>query len=141
MTEGKTELYPATIEDALKRWDEGHLVWTIEMGGIGPSYEQAIQVGIIELCRRIKDVDLPDSSEENEQGESKLNDVLDGHLRLVCKEVDTLDGLSGAQAGAIKNLAYNYKIHGWAHTLEKVGKERLIMVSNCWPRKKELDEE
>ena len=131
------DLYPETIDAALKQWDDGDVVWTIEMGGLGPGYEQAIQVGVIELCRRIKDLELPDSSEEDENGRNKLNEFLDAHLHKVCRDVETLDGLSGAQAGAIKNLAYNYYTYGWRDTLLKVDRERRTMISNSWPRRKD----
>ena len=40
-----------TAQEQLKRWDEGRSIWTISMGGLGPSYEQAIQVLAIEIVR------------------------------------------------------------------------------------------
>lgn len=30
--------------DLLKRWDAGDPIWSIEMGGLGPSHEQCIQI-------------------------------------------------------------------------------------------------
>src|SRR5687768_3007466 len=34
---------PETVEDALRQWDAGETVFTVEMGGLGPGYEMAIQ--------------------------------------------------------------------------------------------------
>ena len=42
----------ATVKDLLDTWDSGSTIWSVEMGGIGPGYEQAIQVLMVELCRR-----------------------------------------------------------------------------------------
>ncbi len=33
-----------TAKDALAAWDRGEIVHSVEMGGIGPGYEQAIQI-------------------------------------------------------------------------------------------------
>jgi hypothetical protein len=42
---------PETAAEALARWDDGKTVWTVEMGGLGPGYEQAIHVTAFELIR------------------------------------------------------------------------------------------
>ena len=42
---------PNTAAELVAAWDRGDLVPTIEMGGLGPGYEQAIQVLMIELLR------------------------------------------------------------------------------------------
>lgn len=118
--------YPKDIKDAVERWDRGETVWSVEMGGLGPGYEQAIQFGMIELLRRLIGVDLPKNNEP-------WNDFLDGHLHEVLKEFDL--GLSGAQAGAIKNLAAKFANQGW-NAVEGV-RDRLIQISNEWPHKKE----
>jgi len=115
-------LYPKDIEDAVQRWDHGDQVWTVEMGGIGPGYEQCIQVGMIELLRRLIGIELPKKSED-------WNEFLDAHLDDVLKEFDL--GLSGSQAGAIKQLACKFASQGWAST-EKV-QDRMILISKNWP--------
>jgi len=41
-----------TAQEALAKWDAGETLTSIEMGGIGPGYEQAIQIAIFEYIRR-----------------------------------------------------------------------------------------
>lgn len=47
----REQTYGKTVEDVLRRWDEGSSVWSVEMGGLGPGYEQCIQVLAMELIR------------------------------------------------------------------------------------------
>ena len=47
----QSDLYPQTALDALAAWDRGEHVWTVELGGIGPGYEMAIQTLAFELIR------------------------------------------------------------------------------------------
>lgn len=117
-----------TLDAALEKWDsDSWPVWTIEMGGLGPGYEQAIQVGAFELAKRLKNATLPDDN-------SAMNDALDEHLYAVIKAVaPVLDGLSGAQAGAIKGLAYHFVKDGYTETLLQVEPERRIQVSRTFP--------
>lgn len=113
------------LKDALAKWDAGHPVWTIEMGGLGPGYEQCIQVGAFEVAKRLQDVALPEGTEP-------LNKLLDDTLRAVMKAVaPALDGLSGAQAGAINNLAYHFVKDGYDETLHQVGSDRRIQASRA----------
>ena len=114
-----------TLEDVLKVWDAGDIVTSIEMGGMGPGYEQAIQIGVFGLAKEIKDVVLPEDSD-------KLETMLDQFLRVVMDEDSTgfLNGLSGAQAGAIKSLAYHFATDGYAETLSQVKDDRRTMTQN-----------
>ncbi len=41
-----------TAQEALAKWDAGEILTSVEMGGIGPGYEQAIQIAIFEFIRR-----------------------------------------------------------------------------------------
>ena len=45
-----------TAREQVERWDAGQSIWTLEMGGMGPGYEQAIQVLAIEITRDNLDV-------------------------------------------------------------------------------------
>lgn len=45
------ELYGADAQDWLNRWDANKSVWSISMGGFGPSYEQALQITVTEIVR------------------------------------------------------------------------------------------
>ena len=129
----KNDLYPETVEDALSKWDGMETVFTIEMGGLGPGYEQAIQIGVIEMCRLLLGEKFPEDNKE-------LNDFFDKNLSTVNRKFDLQ--LSGAQAGAINNLSYRYLKNGWANTIRDFKKQcpeqedRIILVSNHWPGQK-----
>lgn len=118
-----------TLPEAIAKWNAGDTVWTIEMGGLGPGYEQAIQVGIFELAKRLDPAALPP-----EDDQKALWDALDAHLHAAIKEVSpVLDGLSGAQAGAIMSVAYRFVKKGYNETIQTVPKDRLIQASKSFP--------
>ena len=133
-------LYPATVTEMLNKWDNGETVWSIEMGGLGPGYEQAIQVGIVELCRAAQDGELvviePPKVEGDEPVE-RYSPVFEKKLQAVNKKFNL--GLSGAQASAIQQVAYHYLTEGPRATLldfvdQMPGdKDRLIQIDNSWP--------
>ena len=45
------KFYGKDAVEWLRRWDAGEGVWSIEMGGIGPGYEQCIQITAAEILR------------------------------------------------------------------------------------------
>lgn len=112
--------------DMLAKWDEGELVWTVEMGGLGPGYEQAIQTAVIEIIRDNVGKELPAPSDAEDWGDDTLR-----------KHNASLGGMSGAQAGAAKSLAYRILRDGHEATLDSIrahDKDRLTMVSKSWPQ-------
>jgi hypothetical protein len=117
--------------EQLRRWDNGDSIWSIEMGGIGPGYEQAIQVLAIEIVRDEIDKPLPQGENEHRVwGDSTVTRVdhklPDGSY--------ACGGFSGAQVGAAKTLAYQWLTIGPAACLESMtDKTRHIQVSNFWP--------
>ena len=118
---------PITAADAVKAWDDGQILWTLEMGGMGPGYEQAIHVGVIELLRAAGQIICPTLTE----------DKFAGFADKVVPEFEL--GLSGAQGSAIYTLAFKFFFNGYAETVEKMRKDvkdRMIMVSNHWPQVK-----
>lgn len=128
----KLKLYePKTAEDAVKAWDRGETLWSIEMGGLGPGYEQAIQVAAIELCRDLHDKPLPTHGNIGNWGDKTFS-------RIDAK----VGGITGAMAGAAKQLAYQAIKTGWAGRDERARKQfkkegredRMIQISNRWPR-------
>ena len=119
-------MIPETAADALAQWDRGESVWTVEMGGIGPGYEQAIQVGVFEMLRSLVGKDLPTDR-------AALDEFLDVALDRIDKNA-SIGGLSGAQAGAIKWLAYKTLTQGWRFIVEKHPQDRRILVSKNWPK-------
>lgn len=119
-------MMPEKAADALKEWDAGTSVWSVEMGGIGPGYEQCIQVGAFELIRFMLSKEMPTDAHA-------LTELLDEELSRIDK-ADTLGGLSGAQAGAIKWLAYKTVTDGWRVVVERHPQDRRILVSKNWPK-------
>lgn len=115
-----------TVGDMLTRWDGGESIWSIEMGGLGPGYEQAIQVLIVELVRdgMGKVLPLPESKEAETWGDDTVRRL-------------SHNGFSGAQVGAAKHVAYKMLRDGYSETLDSMrahDNDRLILVSNQWPR-------
>lgn len=119
-----------TAREHLRRWDAGESIWSIEMGGLGPGYEQAIQVLAIEIIRDEIDNPLP-VDKFGEWGDNTVSRIdqrtADG--RYSC------GGFSGAQVGAAKQIAVRFIRDGPAKALKSLKDEdRKIQVSNFWPR-------
>jgi hypothetical protein len=120
------EVFPETATEWLQKWDNDELVWSIEMGGIGPSYEQCIQIAAAEYLRFMiaEKTDLSDSGyEENFRAiEEYRNDVI------------TSLGITGAQFGAAVNLAYQFYRRGpRASMSDEAVKDRHIQIRKSFP--------
>lgn len=116
---------PETAADALAAWDKGEIVHTVEMGGLGPGYEQAIHVLVFELIRDCGDAPLPAAGDKEawySWGEATVSRI-DAQCR----------GFSGAQVGAAQNLAARALKIGWRAMLNEVPTDRRTMVSRAWP--------
>lgn len=129
----KDEFSPAdTAAEQLRRWDAGKTIWSIEMGGFGPGYEQAIQLLAIEIVRDNLGKPLP----------SQRHDLSRGWGDDTAKRIDkqqpdgsfSCGGFSGAQFGAARWLAYQWLAVGPAAVLEAHESSRHIQVSSFWPR-------
>lgn len=116
-----------TAEDALKAWDSGEIVTTVELGGLGPGYEQAIQVCAFEIIRDALAAGLA-ATDENKEAFSRLVDATVRRIDSQC------GGFSGAQVGAAKWLAFRTMRDGWNHVIEQAReKDQTTMVSRTWP--------
>jgi hypothetical protein len=121
-----------SAQEAIKRWDQGDILVSIEMGGMGPGYEQTIQTCAIEILR-----DALIAS--NPLTEETFRDLADITIHF---HNESLGGLSGAQAGAAISLAWQAFSLGWSGMLERAKEamgpveflDRRIMVSGYWPR-------
>lgn len=125
----KTCLHPKTAKEALRRWDEGRGVFTVGMGGLGPGYEQAIQILVFEIIRDQLSKPLP-------QPGTSANGWSDSTVHR-CNYL----GFSGAQVGAAKSLAYRYLLYGYEKTLlsfKEKDDDRLIQVSKDFPQSPDL---
>lgn len=110
-----------TAKEMLAQWDGGETIWTVEMGGLGPGYEQAIHIFCFDIIRELVDSPMPEDKEEIKKW---LNDAAD--------KVWKGKGYSGAQAGAAMGLAYKFLKFG-SSILDTAPKDRLIMVDKNFP--------
>lgn len=122
--------YGKSSQDWLNRWDSGDSVWSIEMGGLGPGYEQCIHITAAEILRVMLDKQY-DTSTWDKYWKEISNEIENTVLKV--PRVEKL-GLSGAQWGAAMNLATMLYMHGpiKALTDERI-KDRLIQVSKFFP--------
>lgn len=119
--------FTETAAEMVAEWDAGTIVHTLEMGGMGPGYEQAIQVLVMELCRAWADKTEPDwEAMEPEDIERERRLVYDQHFQG--------EGYSGAQVGAATSLAIAYCRRGPRVCAGEVGDDRHTMVSRHFPK-------
>lgn len=126
MTEQETHVQhdpiPETVAEALAKWDAGESVFTVEMGGLGPGYEMAIQGLAFELMRAL----------DGKMEDGKPWSHYDPIVNPVVSECDgkPWGGFSGAQVGAAKSLVGHVVLKGYRNALrEDAVKDRLIQVS------------
>lgn len=126
------QLYGAEAKDWLARWDRGESVWSIEMGGIGPAYEQCIHITCAEIvrwfiqngCDAAKWVTDERWKADREAMEKALHEV----------EAVKVLGLSGAQWGAAVNLASRLYRYGPRVIVDDPAvKDRKILVQKHFP--------
>lgn len=101
-----------TAQEVLDRWDRGDTVWSVEMGGLGPGYEQRIQITAFEILRELLD---------------RMRDDVQAAQSKAVARLDRL-GLSGTQTGAATDLAEAIYRCGYREVLESVPGDRLIQV-------------
>jgi hypothetical protein len=120
-------MYAKDAREQVARWDAGRLIWTIEMGGFGPGYEQAIQMLAIEITRDYLDAGVPPnlSSTPVWRGFGEA---------AIARTDESSGGYSGMQVGVAKLLALSWLQRGPEATLKLVGQHRQIQASAHWPR-------
>jgi hypothetical protein len=124
--------YGKDAAEWLRRWDAGESVWSIEMGGLGPGYEQCIHVTAAEILRHLLAVNYDAASWKSDVIWKRDRDAIETHG--FANETVKALGLSGAQWGAAMNLAINFYRNGprAVMTDERV-KHRRIQVSRNFP--------
>lgn len=124
--------YGADATDWLARWDAGRSVFSIEMGGLGPGYEQAIQMTVAEVLR----IMLAARFDASRWSDGKSWPMDRKTIEAAGFKNATIEklGLSGAQWGAALSLASALYQRGPRAILadEKV-KDRSIQVSKSFP--------
>ena len=125
------DYHTATSEDALKAWDAGESVWSCDMGGMGPGYEQCIQIMGFAMLRAM--IDNPPKDWNTLEGDAWRDywQMID-KVPAVKAVVEKL-GPSGAQHGAALNIASVFAKNGYAKGMEMVPQDRRIQVSRNFP--------
>jgi len=120
-----------TAKEWLAKWDNGETVWTIEMGGLGLGYEQAIQVTVAEILRWFIEKNCNASPWKEQKNWEK--DC--GNLEKAMYKNSVVDnlGLSGAQYGAALSLASTLYKRGTSALDDEEIKDRRIQVSKNFP--------
>lgn len=114
-----------TVAQALAAWDRGDSIFMVEMGGLGPGYEQCIQLLTVELLREFNGKPLPEKGHWDGWGDE------------VVRRLNPTMGFSGAQVGAAKSQAARMLTIGYGAALLEIKKrdaDRTILVSSHWPR-------
>jgi len=114
-----------TKETVIKKWKENYPVHSIEMGGIGPSYEQAIQILAWEIYSTWTGADSIIGGNYTDEY-TRFSDEVTNRL-------NKFYGFSMAQVGAARNLAAHFIQNGHAETLEKFDDDRKILVTRNFP--------
>ena len=119
-----------TIDKLLEVWDAGETIWSIELGGLGPGYEQAIQVAAVEFARGSRDIPPAEGVEDEDARRAWLDSC-----EKVLSTFDKSLGLTGAMFSAASWLAYRW-VHGGgpAKLIEETPKDRHIQVCKNWPK-------
>jgi hypothetical protein len=126
------QMYGKDAADWLRRWDAGEGVWSIEMGGPGPGYEQCIHITCAEILRWFIDNNVDATLWDEKDTARSIFD----RMEKAVSEVPAVKklGLSGAQWGAAHNLACQFYRRGpRAVMLDERVKERHIQVCRVFP--------
>src|SRR5262249_38611018 len=116
----------------LARWDEGRSVFTIEMGGMGPGYEQCIHVTAAEMLRWMLEHKPAIADMEDREKWPAIRDAM-GKAVFAGPVVQQL-GLSGAKFGAAVSISTALYMKGPRPVMnEPAVKDRHIQVSRCFP--------
>lgn len=122
-----------TNEELLAKWDAGEPVWTCEMGGMGPGYEQCIQLMAFEMFRAILASPPKEwKALEGEKGHEAWRRYRDSieETPAVKSAISQL-GPSGAQVGAAMGLACRFAEKGYENA--GIPEDRKILVSKHFP--------
>lgn len=127
----KEQLYGTSSAEMIERWDAGKGIWSIEMGGLGPGYEQALQTAMVELLRMLIDRAPPlDDGKETERDAIWKEIEQASYKHPVIEQL----GLSGAQFGAASHLAWRFYRRGPIAIMEdEQVKDRHIQLSRKFP--------
>jgi hypothetical protein len=123
----------ATNEDALAAWDAGDSVWSVELGGLGPGYEQCIQLMGFETLRAMLANPPADwaAFTDDKDAWKAYREMIEA-LPEVKAAIAALQP-SGAQFGAAMNIASVFARKGYAAGLAMAESDRHIQVRKSFP--------
>ena len=112
-----------TASELLEKWDNDEIVPTIEMGGLGPGYEQCIHILVFEIIRDYKDIPFEEvyKLKPGEFGEGTVN------------RTNPKMGYSGGQVRVAKWLAFQI-LEDTDILSDSKFEDRFIMVSKKFPQ-------
>lgn len=130
-----------TTEEMLDAWNAGKPVDLVEMGGMGAGYEMAIQCAAFAVIEQLLSTPWAivevSSAKKGDTYTPRLLDLIDKAITDADAKQDDgsflLGGLSGAQAGAAKNIAIILCERG-PRALDEVSPERIITLTKACPR-------
>jgi hypothetical protein len=126
------DLYGLDASDWLNRWDRGDVVWSIELGGLGPSYEQVIQIMSAEFVRHM--LSMKYNSENWKDCEKWAVDFNKIESDCVLKDYAAYFGISGAQWYSALSFATSLYSDGPRKVMAEVEKERHIQINRNFPQ-------
>jgi hypothetical protein len=132
-TQFDAELYGRDAKEWLERWDAGRSVFSVEMGGLGPGYEQAIQVTVAEIVRHMLAIgyDARRWGDPTCFANPKIQIDKAASLNPVIAKL----GISYAQYGAALSLAMKlYRDGPAALFAQSWAKQRLIQACKKFPQ-------
>lgn len=118
-----------STDEVIARWRAGDTVFSVELGGLGPGYEQAIQIALFGILGHWLDKKVnPDSLIKD----NRFTEECEQDLTEFLKDVD----LSGAMYSIASQTAYQFLKHGYAEIMKKCPEDRTIQVERNFPNYK-----
>lgn len=116
------------INTMLSEWDKGKFISSIEMIGLGPGYEQALQIAAVEFARACKGMK---GMKDDKASREKFRKKCLGIVHIIDRK---LLGFSGAQLHAAEWLSWQWCFNGGPKKLlDRYSSKKLIFVCKSWP--------
>jgi hypothetical protein len=116
-------LWDITNEEVIDKWKKGESLFTVELGGLGPSYEQALQNFLFDLFAYLVDNKIPIKKLTTGKKYSKI-------YYDICSKVTDGRDLSGAMFDVAKGTAYQFYRYGYKEMMNKAPNDRTIQIEN-----------
>lgn len=115
------DAHVAEARAVVDAWDKGDIIRCVELGGIGPGYEQAIVIAVIEFTRA-----LAEHKPTTWTGAVNVTDRVMRDRLAGC-------GYSGAQVGMARAFALSAVVCGWENLVSAYGDNRFNLASKKFP--------